>query len=146
MSWGDRREARLDGSERGATRPKKRAARVGADDRTLECERAGTSMLFGNLGAPAKARPEVPEVPSSESSKGHPQSRERSVTRTTCMGESGQQERSTTTRKLPPRSGRWIKFDDRNDLRTGWQHSHCSSRVDPKLLRLRRQRPKDLAT
>src|SRR5882762_1326845 len=68
MSWGDRREARLDGSERGATRPKERAARVGADDRILECERAGTSMLFGNLGAPANARPEVPEVPSSESS------------------------------------------------------------------------------
>ena len=27
-------------------------------------------MLFGNLGAPAKARPEVPEVRGSESSKG----------------------------------------------------------------------------
>ena len=68
-----------------------RAARVGAVDRTLECERAERSMLFGNLGAPPKARPEVPEVPGSESSKGRPQSRERSVTRTTCMGESGQE-------------------------------------------------------
>jgi len=48
-------------------------------------------MLFGNLGAPAKARPEVPEVPGSESSKGHLQSRERSVTRTTCMGEFGRE-------------------------------------------------------
>jgi len=27
-------------------------------------------MLFGNLGAPAKARPEVPDVRGSESSKG----------------------------------------------------------------------------
>jgi hypothetical protein len=36
-----------------ATRPKKRAARVGADNRTLERERAGTSMFFGNLGASA---------------------------------------------------------------------------------------------
>jgi hypothetical protein len=56
---------------------------------TLERERAGTSMFFGNLGASAEARPEVPHVPGSESSKGHLQSLERSVTRTTSMGESG---------------------------------------------------------
>jgi len=86
------------------TRPKERAARVGAHDRTLECERAGTSMLFGNLGAPAKARPEVPEVRGSESSKGHLQSRERSVTRTACMGESGQK-RKYGSLKCVPESG-----------------------------------------
>jgi hypothetical protein len=77
-----------------ATRPKERAARVGADNRTLERERAGTSMLFGNLGASAVTRPEVPEVPGSESSKGHLQSRERPATRTTCMGESGHHQSS----------------------------------------------------
>ena len=77
----DRREARLDGH---TAEGENRAGGSGRPH-SLECERAGTSMLFGNLGAPAKARPEVPEVPGSESSKGHPQSPERSVTRTTCM-------------------------------------------------------------
>jgi len=61
-------------------------------------------MLFGNLGAPAKARPEVPEVRGSESSKGHLQSRERSVTRTACMGESGQK-RKYGSLKCVPESG-----------------------------------------
>jgi hypothetical protein len=72
---------------------------------TLERERAGTSMFFGNLGASAEARPEVPEVPGSESSKGHLQSRERSVTRTTSMGESGHFRSLKPTNSLP-QSGR----------------------------------------
>ncbi len=40
-----------------------RAAWVGAVDRTLECERAGTSMLFGNLGAPPKLGPRFLRCP-----------------------------------------------------------------------------------
>src|SRR6266853_474024 len=74
-------------------------------------------MLFGDLGAPAKARPEVPEMPGSESSKGHHQSRERSVTRTTCMGESGQLLSPDHLKCLPEtgRSGPPGRRSKRND-------------------------------
>ena len=68
-------------------------------------------MLFGNLGAPAKARPEVPEVPGSESSKGHLQSRERSVIRTTCMGESGQEWAFILPRSFPQKQPLVAAFD-----------------------------------